>query len=159
MNLYFLEMIGKFIRLLFLTFISIFNIDFYSENTTNIDNTILNKDNYAVNSLVITDANTINNGLIKKNNQVKTANKITTNKQIVKNNTVVKNNTATKKNTVSNKITTNKVTTKKETNTLINLLIISILSTILFITSFAVLPLFEMLHVLFPKVIVTTFLI
>lgn len=53
MNLYILEIIGKFIRILFLTLISILNINFYSEQTSNIENTIINKENYAINRIVL----------------------------------------------------------------------------------------------------------
>ena len=53
MNLYFLEVIIKFLRMLLVAFISIFNINIYSENENNSQNMIVNKNNYAINVVKI----------------------------------------------------------------------------------------------------------
>ncbi len=106
MNLYILEIITKFIRVLFLTFISIFNINFYSEQIKYVENTILNKDNYAVNRIVVESKQVVYNN--KKNDLInKENNKKVENKQINQNKT---------KKTEEKNITTNtnkKVITKE----------------------------------------------
>lgn len=59
MNLYILEIIGKFIKILFLTLVSVFHINFYSEQTSNIENTIVNKESYAVNYVIIPEVKVV----------------------------------------------------------------------------------------------------
>ena len=56
MNLYIFELILKFIRMLFIAFISFFNISLYSENVSINQNSILNQDKYAVRTLTIRPA-------------------------------------------------------------------------------------------------------
>ena len=60
MNLYIFEMILKFIRMLFIAFISIFNITLYAENETVSQNSIANKDVYAVRTVVLKDETKVN---------------------------------------------------------------------------------------------------
>mgnify|MGYP004606803543 FL=1 len=90
MNLYFLEVIIKFLRMLLVAFISIFNINIYSENENNSQNMIVNKNNYAIN--VVKIDNTVQdktpNITIKKEEKVtkvESNNKVNTSKIIKKN--------------------------------------------------------------------------
>ena len=53
MNLYIFEMIIKFLRMLFVAVISIFNVGLYTENENVTDNSILNKKVYAVHTVYI----------------------------------------------------------------------------------------------------------
>ena len=53
MNLYIFEMILKFIRMLFIAFISIFNISLYTENENISKNNIVDQDTYAVHTVVL----------------------------------------------------------------------------------------------------------
>lgn len=53
MNLYLAEMILKFLRMLFIAFISIFNISLYAEKENVTENSIINQDRYAVNKITI----------------------------------------------------------------------------------------------------------
>lgn len=55
MNLYLFEMILKFIRMLFIAFISIFNISLYNENEQVAQNSIVNQNVYAVRTVVVED--------------------------------------------------------------------------------------------------------
>ena len=98
MNLYFLEVIIKFLRMLLVAFISIFNINIYSENENNSQNMIVNKNNYAIN--VVKIDNTVQdktpNITIKKEEKVtkvESNNKVNTSKVIKKNEKKDSNNT------------------------------------------------------------------
>lgn len=78
MNLYLLEIIIKFIRMIFITFISIFNLNSYFETDLIQSNSIVNKNNYAINIIKddtskITKQNKNDLALItKKTNEIKT---------------------------------------------------------------------------------------
>lgn len=98
MNLYLFEMILKFIRMLFIAFISIFNISLYAENENVTQNSIVNKDNYAVHTVVLKEETNTN--------------KVVKNKQ----NTTIKNNTKTIQNTTNNKSTSNAINQQNQLN-------------------------------------------
>lgn len=53
MNLYLVQIILKFIRMLFIAFISFFNITLYSEKENVTQNNMINKDRYAVHTVVL----------------------------------------------------------------------------------------------------------
>lgn len=53
MNLYLAELILKFLRMLFIAIISIFNISLYAEKENVTENSLINKDRYAVNTITI----------------------------------------------------------------------------------------------------------
>lgn len=77
MSIYLLEMILKFLRMIFVAFISIFNIGLYTEAEENIQNVIINKNTYAVNILKV------DNELSKPNkaiNQIKSSNNVASKK-------------------------------------------------------------------------------
>lgn len=61
MNLYLLEMILKFLRMIFVAFISLFNITLYAENENIKENSIMNTNKYAVNKIVINENITVKN--------------------------------------------------------------------------------------------------
>ena len=99
MNLYIFEMILKFIRMLFIAFISIFNISLYTENENISKNNIVDKDVYAVHTVVLNEEQSKKITPVKKNTQVvqnKTVNNTTTQvkKEIPANNQIktVENN-------------------------------------------------------------------
>lgn len=100
MNLYLLEMILKFLRMIFVAFISLFNITLYAENENIKENSIMNTNKYAVNKIVINENITVKNQPIS-NNLVN--NKTNTNGTTTKNNITTKSNTSILKN--SNNIT------------------------------------------------------
>lgn len=86
MNLYLLEMILKFLRMIFVAFISLFNITLYAENENIKENSIMNTNKYAVNKIVINENITVKNQPISNNlvnnktdsNQTSTIEKIST---------------------------------------------------------------------------------
>lgn len=53
MNLYLIQIISKFLRMLFVAFISFLNITIYNENDTSINNSITNKNSYSYNMVVL----------------------------------------------------------------------------------------------------------
>ena len=53
MNLYLVQIILKFLRMLFIAFISFFNINLYAEKINVTENSIINQDKYAVNKITI----------------------------------------------------------------------------------------------------------
>lgn len=53
MNLYLVQIILKFIRMLFIAFISFFNITIYAERVNVAQNELINQDRYAVNQVVL----------------------------------------------------------------------------------------------------------
>ncbi|MBE6159469.1 MAG: hypothetical protein E7157_00255 [Lactobacillales bacterium] len=53
MNLYLLEMFLKFLRMIFVAFISLFNITLYAEDAEVKENSIMNANTYAMNTVVI----------------------------------------------------------------------------------------------------------
>lgn len=84
MNLYIFEMILKFIRMLFIAFISIFNISLYAENETVSQNSIANKDVYAVRTVVLKDETKTNTKKVVTNKIVQNkTNKVNKNRQVV----------------------------------------------------------------------------
>lgn len=90
MNLYIFEMILKFIRMLFIAFISIFNISLYAENETVSQNSIANKDVYAVRTVVLKDETKVNTKKVVTNKKEVVQNK--TNTQVVQNKSNIVNN-------------------------------------------------------------------
>lgn len=98
MNLYLLEMILKFLRMIFVAFISLFNISLYTENENNINNIMMNVDTYAINTIIIED------DLVKKE-EIKKPIVISNNKNTVKKEQTTSNsknnNQTTNKNTQS----------------------------------------------------------
>ena len=66
MNLYLLEIIVKFFRMLFIAFISIFNINIYSENENIHQNMVVTENNYAINLIKIDSEIKPNNNKEKK---------------------------------------------------------------------------------------------
>lgn len=113
MNLYLLEMFLKFLRMIFVAFVSLFNITLYAEDAEVKENSIMNANTYAMNTVVIKDTTPVVNNKIATS---KVVNIVSTKKTT----TTVKNNsvTTTNKNTVTsnqNKITNNQ--TKPITNT------------------------------------------
>lgn len=100
MNLYLFEMILKFLRMLFIAFISIFNISLYNENEQVTQNSIVNQNVYAVRTVVIKEPEVKKTPVTKKTIVVqnKTVQNTTT-----ANNTVIKpetNNVNVEPNTV-----------------------------------------------------------
>ena len=53
MNFYLAQMILKFLRMIFIAVISLFNITLYSENENVSKNNIINQNNYAVHTVTI----------------------------------------------------------------------------------------------------------
>ena len=53
MNLYLVQIILKFIRMLFIAFISFFNITIYAERVNVAQNELINQDRYAVNQVIL----------------------------------------------------------------------------------------------------------
>ena len=80
MNLYLVQIIIKFLRMLFIAFISFFNITLYAERENVAQNTIINKKDYAVNTVVIKEEKKIQP--VKKTVQ-KTTPKTTTKQNII----------------------------------------------------------------------------
>lgn len=110
MNLYLLEIILKFLRMIFVAIISIFNLNIYAEKEQKIENLITNKNTYAYNTVIIKKptvslSNNIkqpvkNNIISSKNNSSKvtntskienTKNETNDKSQTVKNNNISKN--------------------------------------------------------------------
>lgn len=134
MNLYIFEMIIKFLKMLFVTFISIFNISLYTENENVTDNSIINQKVYAVHTVYIeepkVEQNKTNNVVTNttKNNVV---NKSTTNNNISNNKTTVnqtptvnkpteQTNTTVEQKTEQSTETNNVITTEKPTEVPVN---------------------------------------
>ena len=115
MNLYLLEMILKFLRMIFVAFISLFNITLYAENENIKENSIMNTNKYAVNKIVINENISVKNQTISKN---LVNNKTNTNGTTTKNNiTTTKSNTSVSKNsTNTSKIVTNTNSTTNKTD-------------------------------------------
>jgi hypothetical protein len=104
MNLYIFEMIIKFLRMLFVAIISIFNIGLYNENENITKNNIIDQKVYAVNTVYIEEPKI-------EQNKINNVNTNTT-----KNNAV--NKPVTNNNVSSNKIpTVNKSTEQTNINT------------------------------------------
>ena len=55
MNLYLFEIIVKFLRMLFIAFVSIFNISLYREKENLSQNSIINQEKYAINEITIVE--------------------------------------------------------------------------------------------------------
>ena len=124
MNLYILEMILKFIRMLFIAFISLFNISLYAENETVSQNSIANRDVYAVRTVVLKNETKVNTKKIVTNKSQVVQNKpVTTKTQVVEkkelpniqNNNIQQNNVITKE---SSTIVENKTTVEEFTGRL-----------------------------------------
>ena len=87
MNLYLIEIIIKFLRMLFIAFISFFNICIYAEKENVTENSIISREKYAVNTVVLKEEikqNTTNDKVsyIKTNNtQAKVENKAVNNEK------------------------------------------------------------------------------
>lgn len=94
MNLYLVEIIIKFLRLLFIAFISFFNISIYAENNKVTENELISKNDYAVHTVVIEEP--------------KPTKEIKQEKKIIKKEV---------KKTVKKEATPNKVVTKEEPKT------------------------------------------
>jgi hypothetical protein len=115
MNLYLVDLLVRFIRMIFVTLISLFNFNLYYESGTLLENDINNVDNYAVNTIVIDQkqnnnvtsltSTQINKTNVKTNN----ANKQTTNNQ--SQSKKVNNITQIEKTTDNKILTTEKVQT------------------------------------------------
>ena len=76
MNLYLVEIVLKFLRMLFIAFISFFNITLYAEKENITENNIINKDKYAVNTIIIKEENKTTNKVVNN----KATNKVVNNK-------------------------------------------------------------------------------
>lgn len=97
MNLYFFEMILKFLRMFFIAIISIFNINYYTENIDSTQNDLINKDTYAVNNVILKQEPKITNDNKKvvsttTNNVNKQTTTINQNVNSVKSQTVITEN-------------------------------------------------------------------
>ncbi len=103
MNLYLVEIFIKFLRILFIAFISLFNISIYAEKENVAQNTIINQKNYAVNNVVLKEEPKV----------VKNEVKSSTNNTNKNTNIIVNKNTSTNNNTVKQE-----VIEQKETNTI-----------------------------------------
>lgn len=108
MNLYLLEMFLKFLRMIFVAFVSLFNITLYAEDAEVKENSIMNANTYAVNTVVIREQTPIVNKTIATNS-VKTP--------AVKNTKTVINKSVNASNKV---VSTNKVTTVSSNKTTIS---------------------------------------
>ena len=86
MNLYLLEMFLKFLRMIFVAFVSLFNITLYTEDAEVKENYIVNADKYAVRTVVLKEEQPVSKVVaISKKSTVSTKK------------TVIKNNTSTTK--------------------------------------------------------------
>lgn len=101
MNLYLLEMILKFLRMIFVACVSLFNITLYAENETIKENSIVNNNKYAVNRVIIKEDN--KNQVSNITNKKAVINKKTTLIENTKNKTT---SIQTKKEQKTNKIIT-----------------------------------------------------
>jgi hypothetical protein len=118
-------MILKFIRMIFVAFISIFNISLYSENQNNVENTIVNIDTYAVNTIKIEDVTNTKSKVVTpiENTSKTTMSSNTSNNKIINSNTNETNSktsSAETKETVSQKAeetSSNKILTTEKTST------------------------------------------
>lgn len=104
MNLYLLEMFLKFLRMIFVAFVSLFNITLYAEDAEVKENYIVNANKYAVHTVVLKEETPVS--------KVTTVTKKTTTSS---SKTTVKNNTTS--STKTNTKQTNKVIPSKKTNT------------------------------------------
>lgn len=105
MNLYLVQIIIKFLRLLFIAFISFFNITIYAERENIAQNELINKDKYAVNKVILKEDKPKLTTIKNNSNQIK---KATTSNQ---------NNTTNKKEVINNQTNNKEETTKKEEST------------------------------------------
>lgn len=106
MNLYLLEMFLKFLRMIFVAFVSLFNITLYAEDVEVKENSIMNANSYAVNRVVIKETTPVVNNKVTAN---KVVNNVSTNKTTInKNNVTNKPVTSNKNVVVSKPVTTNK---------------------------------------------------
>ena len=83
MNLYLLEMFLKFLRMIFVAFVSLFNITLYAEDAEVKENSIMNANSYAVNRVVIKETTPVVNNKVTAN---KVVNNVSTNKTTINKN-------------------------------------------------------------------------
>lgn len=103
MNLYLAELVLKFLRMIFVAFISLFNFNLYHEKTVHLENTITNIDSFAVNTLVLPQET----APVKQITPVKPINQ---SKKVVTN----KSNPVKKQNNNLKKTSTNKILTSEK---------------------------------------------
>lgn len=116
MNLYLLEIFLKFLRMIFVAFVSLFNITLYAEDAEVKENSIMNTNSYAVNRVVIKEPTPVINNKVTDN---KVVNKVSTNKTTINKTAVTNKPITTNKTPVVNKqpTTTNNTTNKVQTTT------------------------------------------
>ena len=102
MNLYIFEMIVKFLKLLFVSFVSIFNVGLYSENENVTDNSIMNQKVYAVHTVYIEQSKIEEN----KTNNVVTTKEVVVNKPVIKQQTTAQKPVEQKKEPEANNVIT-----------------------------------------------------
>lgn len=113
MNLYLLEMFLKFLRMIFVAFISLFNITLYAENAEVKENSIMNANTYAMNKIVIKEPTNVSSKPITNQVTTKKNNKSTL--QNNKNVTNIEPTNENKTNTETSTIGSNKVITSEKT--------------------------------------------